>query len=85
MRLFCKDDRWEWWIRGNPAVETAGFKMIDVNRALIVSNKFRTARFFMKTFITVLSTFYFKIVLKLRQHCVLGFLRSKILRGLFFA
>ena len=27
-----------------PAVETAGFKMIDVNRASILSTKFRTAR-----------------------------------------
>ena len=29
---------------GNPAFETAGFKMIDVSRALILSTKFRTAR-----------------------------------------
>ena len=29
---------------GNPAVETAGFKMIDVNRASILNTKFRTAR-----------------------------------------
>ena len=28
--MFCKDDRCEWWVWGNPAVETAGFKMIDV-------------------------------------------------------
>ena len=26
---------------GNPAVETAGFKMIDVSRALILNTKFR--------------------------------------------
>ena len=29
---------------GNPAVETAGFKMIDVSQASILSTKFRTAR-----------------------------------------
>ena len=31
-----------------PAVETAGFKMIDVSSAPILSNKFRAERFFIK-------------------------------------
>ena len=44
MRFFCKDDRCEGWVLGNPAIETAGFKMIDVSRALILNTKFRTAR-----------------------------------------
>ena len=30
---------------GNPAVETAGFKMIDVSRSSILYTKFHTARF----------------------------------------
>ena len=44
MRFFCKDDRCEWWVLGNPAVKTAGFKMIDVNCASISSNEFSITR-----------------------------------------
>ena len=42
--MFCKDDRCERWVVKLPAVEMAGFKMIDVSRASILNTKFRTAR-----------------------------------------
>ena len=42
--MFCKDDRWESGVVDLPAVETAGFKMIDVSSASILSVKFRTAK-----------------------------------------
>ncbi len=30
MLMFCIEDRCVWWGFANPAVETAGYKMIDV-------------------------------------------------------
>ena len=36
MRMFCKEDRFDGWVCKNPAIEMAGYKMIDVVCASIL-------------------------------------------------
>ena len=37
MRMFCKDDRCDGWGWLMPAIEMAGYKMIDVDWALLLN------------------------------------------------
>ena len=37
--MFWKDDRWNKWVFSSPPIEIGGYKMLDVFRAQILSEK----------------------------------------------